>query len=124
MWQGPKGPFKELIKQAATALCHFYVRLLVFRYREKNEDEGCFATTSRGATIAFTFTVVVLFYCFLVPWTDYGPFSSAFALLPCVDVKTVTDQLMWFTKEDWKITWNQPRRRQFHELKETQKHYG
>ena len=98
MGQGPKGPFKELIKQAATALCHFYVRLLVFRYREKNEDEDCFATTSRGATIAFTFTVVVLLYCFLVPWTDYGPFSSAFALLLCVDVKTVTDQLMWLLK--------------------------
>ena len=57
MGQGPKGPFKELIKQAATALCHFYVRLLVFRYREKNDEDG-FDTTSRGA-IAFTFTVVV-----------------------------------------------------------------
>lgn len=97
MGQGPKGAFKELIKQAALCLL-FYVRLLVFRYREKNEDEDCFATTSRGATIAFTFTVVVLLYCFLVPWTDYGPFSSAFALLLCVDVKTVTDQLMWLLK--------------------------
>ena len=57
MGQGPKGPFKELIKQAATALCHFYVRLLLFRYTEKNDEDG-FATTSRGA-IAFTFTVVV-----------------------------------------------------------------
>ena len=45
MGQGPKGAFKELIKQAVLCLL-FYVRLLVFRYREKNEDEGCFATTA------------------------------------------------------------------------------